>query len=44
MQVCRLMVLSLVYFVGLWFYCNSFIDNFICNIVLPQIILYVLAS
>jgi len=53
MQVSRLMhrdkvgiswgFLSLAYFVGLWFYCNNFIDNFICNTVLPRIILSISA-
>jgi len=35
--------LSLVYFIGLWFYCNNFTDHFICNTVLMRIILSVLA-
>jgi len=25
---------ALVYFIGLWFYCNDFIDHFLCNTVL----------
>jgi len=34
---------SLIYFVRLWIYCNSFIDIYICNMVLPRIILSGLA-
>jgi len=34
---------SLVYFVGLWFYCNNFMDNYICNTVFPRNTLIVLA-
>jgi len=35
---------SLIYFVRLWIYCNFFIDNYTCNIVLPQTIFSGLAG